>query len=300
MAGMQTKWDTYLEEQIKKYKGICVPLKAGMLERIFVKKLRCTSMHPNPADEFCHADIGPSYRIIGEYEKSIRKNLLHGLDPFDEPIMVEKMHPDGYLILNGHHRWAAAFRCDIKKVAVKIVNLTQETDIEKVLQNSKHDRRASFDLDEVVFGGSDPKLLEKPLPITKRHFYKERLTLGIPAIFHFLAMHGYDIWLYTSSYYSYDYLQHLFRLYHVHVDGVITGMKRKVEDTAENRKAQEHIKQMFKESYKETITIDKYMLLRTISGQDEYEHYEIPEQAEEWSREVINRLEEIEKGREHE
>ncbi|MBR3734849.1 MAG: ParB-like nuclease domain-containing protein [Lachnospiraceae bacterium] len=300
MAVTKTKLEIYLEEQINKYKGICMPLKAGMLERMMTKKLPCTSMHPNPADEFCHADVGPSYRIIGEYERSIRKNLLHGLDPFEEPIMVEKMHPDGYMILNGHHRWAAAFRCDIKKVPVKIVNLTQETDIEKMLQNSKHDKRVSFDLDEVVWGTKDAAILEKALPFPQYHFYKERLALVIPALFHFLTMHGYDIWLYTASYYSYDYLKHLFQLYHVHADGVITGMKRKVEDTAENKEAQEHIKEMFRESYRETITIDRCMLLRTIRGQEEYEQYDVPEQAADWSREVITILETIEKGREDE
>lgn len=300
MAVTKTKLEIYLEEQINKYKGICMPLKAGMLERMMTKKLPCTSMHPNPADEFCHADIGPSYRIIGEYERSIRKNLLHGLDPFEEPIMVEKMHPDGYLILNGHHRWAAAFRCDIKKVPVKIVNLTQETDIEKMLLNSKHDKRISFDLDEVVLGTKDTASLEKALPFPQDHFYKERLALGIPALFHFLTMHGYDIWLYTASYYSYDYLKHLFQLYHVHVDGVITGIKRKVEDTAENKEAQEHIKEMFRESYRETVTIDRCMLLRTIRGQEEYEQFDLPEKAADWSREVITILETIEKGREDE
>jgi hypothetical protein len=135
------------------------------------------------------------------------------------------------------------------------------------------------------------------LPFPQDHFYKERLALGIPALFHFLAMHGYDIWLYTSSYYSDDYLKHLFQLYHVHVDGVITGTKRKVEDTEENKKAQERVKQMFRDSYCETVTIDRCMLLRTIRGRDEYEQYDLPGQAADWSREVITILETIEKGR---
>ncbi|MBP3241914.1 MAG: ParB N-terminal domain-containing protein [Oribacterium sp.] len=33
-----------------------------------------------------------------------------------DPIIVEKMYPDGYMILNGHHRWAAATRLGLKKV----------------------------------------------------------------------------------------------------------------------------------------------------------------------------------------
>ena len=57
------------------------------------------------------------------------------------------------MILNGHHRWAAALRLGFKTVPVKIVNLTQQTDIEKMLAASKHDKRVSLDLDETIFCG---------------------------------------------------------------------------------------------------------------------------------------------------
>ena len=67
----------------------------------------------------------------------------------DDPITVEKVHPDGYMILNGHHRWAAAMRVGIKMIPVKIVNLTNEVDIEKMLRASNNDKRATLDLDEV-------------------------------------------------------------------------------------------------------------------------------------------------------
>ncbi len=300
MAGTQSKLELYLEEQIRKYKGITLPVRAGMLERMTKKKLPCERMHPNPADEFCHADVGPSYRIIGEYEKKIRKAQLYDLDPFEEPIMVQKMHPDGYLILNGHHRWAAAMNCGLKKIPVKIVNLTQDTDIEKMLQNSRHDKRVTFDLDEVVFGGADESVLEKPLGFMKRRFYRERLALGIPALFHYLSLHGHDIWIFTASYYSYDYLQHLFRLYHAHVDGVITGTERKVETTRENVEKKERVKKLLESSYTENITVDRTMVLRTRPGSKEYEQFDLSGNASDWSADVISVLEGFEKGSAHE
>ena len=300
MAGTQSKLEDYLAEQIRKYKGITVPVKAGMLERMTKKKLPCEYMHPNPADEFCHADVGPSYRIIGEYEKKIRKAQLYDLDPFEEPIMVEKMHPEGYLILNGHHRWAAAMNCGVKKIPVKIVNLTQDTDIEKMLQNSRHDKRVTLDLDEVVFGSTDEAALEKPLGRMKRRFYRERLALGIPALFHYLSQHGYDIWVFTASYYSYDYLQHLFHLYHAHVDGVITGTKRKVEKTRENLEKEARIRELLESNYSQNITIDRTMLLRTIPGNKEYEQFDLSGNASDWSAEVITILEKFDKEAAHE
>ncbi|WP_022760235.1 ParB/RepB/Spo0J family partition protein [Butyrivibrio sp. AD3002] len=61
--------------------------------------------------------------------------------PFSEPIVVEKVSPDGYLILNGHHRWAAARNAGLQNVPVEIVNLTQEDDIRKMLKNSDRQKR---------------------------------------------------------------------------------------------------------------------------------------------------------------
>ncbi len=295
MAATRTELDDYVSAQIKKYKGVYMPLKAGMLERILFKKMPCERLHPNPADEFCFPEIGPSYRIIGEYEEKIRRAQQYELDVFEEPIMVEKMSPDGYLILNGHHRWAAALRCGVGKIPVKIVNLTQDTDIEKIIKNSKHDKRLTLDLDEVVFGNLDESLLMKPLPFPRKLFYKERIRTGIPTILHFLAKQGYDIWLYTASYYSYDYLKHLFRLYGVHADGVITGTKRKVEATAENKAKIDTIKNMFRDNYVETLTIDNKGIIRFFTSGKEFEQYDLECSPADWSHEVMTVLERIAK-----
>ena len=300
MGASRTELDDYIAGQIKKYKGVCIPKKAGMLERMLLKKLPCDRLHPNPADEFCIPEVGPSYRIIGEYEEKIRKAQQYDMDTFEEPILIEKMSPDGYLILNGHHRWAAALRCGVKRIPVKIINLTQETDIRKVLQNSKHDKRVSLDLDEVVFGSADESLLMKPLSFPRGLFYKERIRIGIPSIFHYLAMHGYDIWLYTENYYSYDYLKHLLHIYGVHADGVITGTKRKMTSTAENKAKIEKIKNMFREGYSETLTIDSKGILRTFTTGRDFEQHELDCSPSDWPREVMTVLEGIIKDAEHE
>ena len=292
MAGVRSDLEIFIADQIKKYKGISLPLKAGMLERMVTKTLPVEYLHPNPADEFCLPQIGPSFRIIGEYEKKIQRSLIYDdLDPFGEPIMVEKMSPDGYLILNGHHRWAAAWRCGLKLVPVKIVNLTQDTDIRKVIENSKHDKRVTLDLDEVIFGCTDESLLAKKLPFPHRHFYKERLRQGIPASLRFLTLKGYDIWVYTSYYYSYDYLKHLFGLYHIHVDGVITGTKRKLEANDENKRKREEIQKLFRENYRETITFDNKGIVRSYTADKAFEQYDLNCEPADWPREIMTILE---------
>jgi len=78
---------------------------------MLVRRVKCSKLHPNLEDEFCDPNIGPSHRIISEYEKQYMDGDQRAGDYFhfcSEPVVVQKMYPDGYMILNGHHRWAAA------------------------------------------------------------------------------------------------------------------------------------------------------------------------------------------------
>ena len=87
--------------------------------------------------------------------------------------------------------------------------------------------RVSFDLDEVLFVSPQTHKTEPALPFPLNRIYKERIRLGIPALFHALRGRGYDIWIYTAGYYSLDYLKYYFRHYRVPVTGIVTGTARK-------------------------------------------------------------------------
>ena len=137
----KTEFQIFLEDEINKVKGIYYPVKAGFFRRLFIKDAPCDRIHPNPGDEFCSPEVGPNYEIISGYERDFRATGgkqadLHFMkSKAEEPLMVEKTRPEGYMILNGHHRWAAAHRAGLKKIGIKIVDLTQETDIRKMLEN---------------------------------------------------------------------------------------------------------------------------------------------------------------------
>ena len=236
MAGSNTAFDEFIASEVKKYKGVYVPVKAGILRRALIRWAPCASLHPNPDDEFCSPKVGPNYQIISEYMYSFRLERQSSKQYCEEPLIVEKIRPDGYMILNGHHRWAAALQLGFRRIPIEIVDLTQEMDIRNILQYSKHDKRVTLDLDEVVFRpeGDDPA--EKPLPFPLRNIYKQRLRLGIPALFHYLNKKGYDIWVYSAGYYSADYIQRLFRKYGVHVTGAVTGTGRKTGEDREIRR----------------------------------------------------------------
>lgn len=287
----KSEFDLYLQEEVKKQEGVAYPVKASLFERMLTKQLPCDKLHPNPQDEFTFPDIGPNYEIISNYERTIMNNIRTRQPIFDDPIMVEKLHPHGYLILNGHHRWAAAKRLRISKIPVEIINLALESDIKKILENSQHDKRATFDMDEVVFRSEDVPFLEKQLGFPYSLKHKKRIRLGIPALFYTLSKNGYDIWLYSSNYESIDDVRDYFRCYGVHVDGIITGMAKDKKNTASRKAGME---KLIANKYSVTLHLDNDMILRTEKSTGEFQEFPL-DSGENWSKEAVAVLGELEK-----
>ncbi len=286
MSNEHTDLMKFVTADIQKYDGIRMPVKAGILEKALVRSIPIDRLHPNPTDEFCKPDIGPNYSIITSYQQQIREAQLRGRKPFEEPLMVQKMRPDGYMILNGHHRWAAARNMHLMTVPIAIINPTMEIDVKKMLENSVHDKRVSFDLDEVVFAlGENEDHAEKPLPFPYNRIYKQRLRLGIPALFLLLTQSGYDIWVYSFEYYSLDYIQRLFRHYHVTVNGVVTCIRLRKKTTPGKSKS---IEKMVSSKYDTTITVDNESVLLTHKQTKEFEQFDLTDPTKEWSTQVIN------------
>ncbi len=278
-----TELDSYVAEDLKKYSGRYFPLKAGMLTRLLVKKADCTKLHPNPNDEFTFPDIGPSYRIIGEYEQKYRDAMRHGQTHVEEPLIVEKMYPDGYMIMNGHHRWAAAMRMGVKQIPIRIVNFAHEADIDEVMKNSNNYKRVTFDLDEVIFTKDDSSS-EKELIFPFNRIYKERLKIGVPALFDYLKNNGYDIWVYSEKFYSIDYIRTLFKKYHVNVNGIVTGTAKKGIMGSDAKK---RISDQISKRYKYTIHIDNDTVLKSTTESKDFVEFEIGKENTNWSSEIM-------------
>ena len=289
----RSKFDEFIADEISKQKGVYLPVRAGLIERLFVRKAKCTDLHPNAEDEFSMPSVGPSYRIIGEYEKKFREALQFERRVFDEPLTVEKLRPNGYLLLNGHHRWAAAMRCNIKRVPIKIINVATESDIQKILEKSQHDKRVTLDLDEVVFRPENYEYLEKKFIFPLNLRMKQRIRLGIPALFYFLAKNGYDIWVYAADYYSIDDIQRFFRAYSVHVDGIITGVAKRDQNQTQSALRME---KLIANKYKKTLHIDNDLILVTHGKTGDFEELEIGSSEEEWAKKAISVIEEMEKN----
>ncbi len=282
---MEKTFEKHLEDEIAKYNGISFPVKAGMLQCLLIKKLPCLKLHPNPDDEFSMPGVGPSFRIISEYEKKFRRNEELDNKDTEERIVVEKMHPDGYMIINGHHRWAAYYKIGRKTVPVEVVNLTHDEDIRKMLANANHDRRVTFDLDEVVFCADENEPAEKKPGFPFGSIYKERIRLGIPALFKYLYQRGYDIWVYSSKFYSMDYIGNLMKKYHVEITGIVTGTSKK---TAADKKGKKEIDSLLAKKYKYTLHIDRDTVLMINNSTGDFEEYPIDKEKGNWSQGVMD------------
>lgn len=285
----KTEFDKFIAEKIKEDQGVLVPVKASLFELMFVKKADPKKLHPNPEDEFCDPSIGPNYQIISDYVEKITRRSTFNM----EPLIVEKIHPEGYMILNGHHRWAAALQTGYRPVKISIANLTHEKDIEQMIRNSRHDKRVTLDLDEVAFCTDDAAPAERELYFPLSRMYKERIRLGIPALLLFLGRRGYDIWVYTAKYYSIEYIRAYFRCYSVKVDGIVTGTGRRGADSGE---AAKRAKALLADQYAETLLIDNDLVVRTRRGVKGFEKYPIEARPEEWSRAVMDIVKDLERG----
>lgn len=271
-------FEASLQDKLAIQKGVYFPVKASLIERLLVKKLSPNAMLPNAEDDFCVEGIGPSYKIISEYENQIRKAQIHDLPIFEEPVIVEKLSPKNYRIMNGHHRWAAAYRLGIKHIHVLVVNLSKETDIRSILERSTHNKRAVFDLDEVLLRPSDDPYLEPPLLFPFNLHFRERLRMGVPALFYFLKQQGYDIWIYSSTFYSNDDVEAFFRHYHANIDGAITGFAKRTGSF-------EKIQAMFDDKYAITLHIDNESVLLT---QERPMDFALSGNPKEWSGEIMD------------
>lgn len=214
-------------------------------------------------------------------------------DEIREPIMVVRTRPEGYMILNGHHRWAAAHNIGIRSLKIKITDLGRLRDARNMLKKSRSDKRVTLDLDEVIFCAADGPAADKKLPLPLKRMQNASVRLGIPALLYELGGHDYDIWIYTSQYYSLELLNFFLMRYQIPIAGIVTGAEGKQPKGPFAGKEEEKNPDT---EYKTTFHIDSQAILRVKKDTREFEEYRLSGSPETWSREVLDTMERI--GRE--
>lgn len=261
-------------DDVKKYEGIRKIVKAGLIERSLKTHCAPERLHPNPSDEFSQDQIGPNLEIVGNYVKEIHYNLFWHLPIFKEPVIVQKMKPDGYILLNGHHRWFAALRMGIKKLHIKIVNMINEEDLNRMISEAVNDKLVSFDFDEVLLAADDGDKAAVKNSLFSRKI-KERLRLGAPEIIKTFKDKGYDVCVYSANYFSEDDFNDFFSMYDLKVDLIVNGINEKRGNT-------EKIKELLKDRYKSIVHVDNEMVVFSNHISKTYEIFEIKDTGKQW------------------
>lgn len=274
-------------DDIKNYNGLSHPVKTGILSRALIRKLNVNKLHPNPLDEFSIEDIGPNYEIVSNYESTFRHRLNLGMNPIEEPLIVEKMSTGGYMLLNGHHRWFAAKRVsEIKKVPVEIVNVTSETDVLRKLNNSDKKMCVSFDFDEVILSDGSAYPVDKTIGFPFNLVYKCGIKKNAGVLINQLRDMGFDVWIYTGNYYSHQYINGLLKLHNAGVDGIVNGLR--------NGKHRSSLREAFSNKYEQSLHIDNEGITCVNTKTHEYDIYDIEVSKGDWAAKVYSKVKQIE------
>ena len=278
---MVIKNETYIKyvlDDIKNNKGLFHPIKSPLVFRLKAIKIALKKLHPNPDDEFSMENIGPNWNIIGDYEKSIRHNVLRNLDMFDDPIIAVRLDKGGFMILNGHHRWMACVNLRIPKIPVKIVNVTQDEDVYKVISKSKRDKCVTIDLDEVLFR-TETTEDNSDIPFWQNLIYKKNIRANASALIREFQQLGYDVWIYTGNYMSEQYIRGLFLLNKCHVDGIVNGINSK--------KNPEKLREIFRTKYSTILHLDNETLTMVNTKTKKYEILDINASGDRWASATV-------------
>ena len=82
-----------------------------------------------------------------------------------------------------------------------------------------------------------------------------------------------------------DYIRSLFRMYHAHVAGIVTGTGRKAPEGTHIR---EQLEKRMKEKYPLTLHIDSTAVTRIDSRKKEFTEFPLTGSDETWSREIMD------------
>ncbi len=160
------------------------------------------------------------------------------------------------------------------------------------MKKSSNKMRVSFDLDEVLFVSPLTHKTEPELRFPLNKIYKERLRLGTPELINTLQQMGYEVWVYTSSFRSEQYISRLFSRYHVKFDGIVNGTRHLKEVQRDNK---DTLPQKLPSRYRISLHIDDEAIVCTMGRQFGYNVYHLDAQDDEWKEKIIHQAEIIRK-----
>ena len=155
--------------------------------------------------------------------------------------------------------------------------------------------RVSFDLDEVLFVNPATHKTEKELSFPFNRMYKERLRLGTPELINKLQELGYEVWVYTSSFRSENYIRLLFRHYGVKFDGIVNG-SRHLKEVQRGRP--QILPQKVPNHYRISLHVDDESVICSYGREYGFDAYQLDAEDDEWKEKIIAKAAEVKRKRE--
>ena len=278
------EYENLVLNDLKNLKELSHPMKAGIFERLFVRKTDTDDLHPNPKDEFSDPKVGPNYEIVKNYANGYRIAAESGYDPFEDqdPLQVTKITSGGYMLLNGHHRWMAASRVGLDQMKIHIINTSSDDEVVAKINSSDKRVCVCFDLDEVLLtdGKRCPAAPNFIFPFNK--IYKKRLRKNAHLLINELRRMGFEVWVYTGDFYSEDYVNFMFRLCGTKIDGVVCGSKRQKTDHS--------VSHAFVQKFDISIQIFNQMITAVNNRTKEFRVEQLKETGSAWASDAIQTL----------
>jgi len=163
------------------------------------------------------------------------------------------------------------------------------------MKNKKHKKngmRISFDLDEALFVDPKTHKTEKALKFPLNLVYKERLRLGAPDFVRRLQAEGFEVWVYTSSFRSEDYIKRLFYHYNVRFDNIVNGTRHLKEVQGKRR---EVFPQKMPTRYQISLHVDDENVIVAAGKKYGFNVYQLCGQDDDWEEKILDKLHEIQR-----
>lgn len=150
--------------------------------------------------------------------------------------------------------------------------------------------RVSFDLDEVLFVDPRKYEIEDPPRSFAGIFFRERLRKGTVRLIHELQRRGFEVWVYTSSFRSENYIKTLFGLYGVRFDGIVNAQRHNKEVQG-NRK--QRLPQKVPSHYRISLHVDDEVNIHRSASAFGFRTIRVYEPDREWAKKVLDEAERI-------
>ena len=106
----------------------------------------------------------------------------------------------------------------------------------------------------------------------------------------FLQKMGYEVWIYTSSFRTENYIKSLFRCYGVVFDGIVNGT-RHLKEVQQGHS--ETLPQKLPSRYRISLHIDDETIVCTLGRQYGYNVYQLDAEDDNWKEKIIAQAEQI-------